>query len=59
MPDPTVAPLGPLFGADFITITVNDATSGAYNLQVYPDANNPLLKANGLPMQFYYMPQNL
>src|SRR5579871_2067084 len=57
MPDLTVAPLGPLFGPDFITITVNDATLGAYNLMVFPDANNPQLKANQLPMQFYYMPQ--
>ena len=59
MPDLTVAALGPLFGPDFITITVNDSTIGAYNLEVYPDANNPQLKANQLPMQFYYMPQSL
>ena len=59
MPDLTVAPLGPLFGPDFITVTVNDETSGAYNLEIFPDANNPQLKANRLPMQFYYMPQNL
>src|ERR1700678_479321 len=59
MPDLTVAALGALFGPDFITITVNDATSGKYNLQVYPDANNPRLKANKMPMQFYYMPQAL
>jgi hypothetical protein len=59
MPDLTVAPLGALFGPDFIVVTVEDETSGKYNLQIYPDANNPLLKANGLPMQFYYMPQNL
>ena len=48
MPDLTVAPLGPLFGPDFIIITVNDSTLGAYNLEVYPDANNPQLKANRL-----------
>ncbi|MGB6518334.1 MAG: hypothetical protein WBE79_07520 [Candidatus Cybelea sp.] len=59
MPDLTVAPLGALFGPDFITITVDDATSGTYNLEVFPDANNPQLKANQLPMQFYYMPQSL
>ena len=34
-------------------------TSTNYNLEVFPDANNPQLKANGLPMQFYYMPQHL
>ena len=59
MPDLTVAPLGALFGPDFITITVDDATSGTYNLEIFPDANNPQLKANRLPMQFYYMPQSL
>ncbi len=59
MPDLTVAPLGPLFGPDFITITITDSTFGVYNLEVFPDANNPQLKANQLPMQFYYMPQNL
>ena len=59
MPDPTVAPLGALFGPDFITITVNDKDHGLYNLEVFPDAANPELKANKLPMQFYYMPQNL
>lgn len=59
MPDLTVAPLGPLFGPDFITITVDDATAGVYNLEIFPDANNPQLKANKLPMQFYYMPQNV
>lgn len=53
------APLGPLFGPDFIVVTVQDDTSGEYNLEIYPDANNPQLKANKLPMQFYYMPQNL
>jgi len=59
MPDLTVAPLGPLFGPDFITVTVNDATNGVYNLEIFPDAQNPQLKANNLPMQFYYMPQNI
>ncbi len=59
MPDLTVAPLGALFGPDFITITVDDATVGTYNLEIFPDANNPQLKANQLPMQFYYMPQSL
>jgi hypothetical protein len=59
MSDLSVAPLGAKFGADFITVTVNDATHGVYNLMVFPDANNPQLMANRLPMQFYYMPQQL
>jgi hypothetical protein len=59
MPDLTVGPLGALFGPDFITVTVNDKDHGVYNLEVFPDAQNALLKANKLPMQFYYMPQNL
>jgi hypothetical protein len=45
MPDLTVAPLGPLFGPDIITVTVDDKDHGVYNLEVYPDAANPELKA--------------
>lgn len=59
MPDPAVQPLGPLFGPDFITIQVNDQTHGTFALEVFPDANNSTLKANGLPMQFYYLPKEI
>src|SRR5271166_920218 len=59
MANPTIAPLGPLFGADFIVIQASDGNNATVDLEVYPDANNPLLQANGLPMQFYYMPQEI
>jgi hypothetical protein len=54
-----ISGLGPLFGPDFIEVTVNDETGMAYSLQVYPDANNPSLKAAGLPSQFYFQPQRV
>ncbi|NLR58864.1 hypothetical protein HGH93_12175 [Chitinophaga polysaccharea] len=54
-----VQPLGPLFGPDFITISVNDETGAPYALEIFPDANNPELNANGLPTQFYYMPKQV
>jgi len=55
----TVQALGPLFGPDFITITTNDETGATYALEVFPDANNPALKNNGLPQQFYYLPKQI
>jgi hypothetical protein len=51
--------LGPLFGPDFVIVTVPDNNKVQYSLEVYPDANNPLLKSNGLPQQFYYVPQRV
>jgi hypothetical protein len=59
MANVAVQPLGPLFGPDFLLITVADPNSGNFELEVFPDANNATLKANGLPMQFYYMPKTL
>ncbi|HCI79622.1 MAG TPA: hypothetical protein DHW02_08025, partial [Ktedonobacter sp.] len=54
-----LSPLGPLFGPDFITIVVNDETNTQYHLEVYPDANNDVLKANGLQTHFYFQPQRV
>jgi len=51
--------LGPLFGPDFIMVTVNDENKTAYQLEIYPDANNALLRANHLPQQFYFVPQRI
>ncbi len=59
MADIAIQPLGPLFGPDFILIEVEDQALGTFALEVFPDANNPSLKANGLPMQYYYMPKQL
>jgi hypothetical protein len=58
MPDITSG-LGPLWGPDFIEVVANDETGMQYTLQVYPDANNPALKAAGLPQQFYFQPQRV
>jgi hypothetical protein len=55
----TVTPLGALFGPDFIEVTVNDDTGKSFQLEVYPDANNPLLKANGMATQYYFLPQRV
>jgi len=50
-----VAARGPIWGADFVTVTVEqDGTQ--YALQVYPDANNPALRAAGLQTQYYFQP---
>jgi len=59
MPDLSVQPAGPLFGPDFVTIEVDDQTHGTFALEVFPDANNPTLKSNGLPTQYYYMPKEI
>ncbi len=61
MPDiVAVAPEGPLLGPDFITVTVKSQSTGdSFDLEVFPDANNPSLRANGLPMQYYYLPKQL
>lgn len=53
------APLGPLFGPDFVLITVNDATGQQYQLQVYPDANNIALKSAGIATQYYFQPSRV
>jgi hypothetical protein len=55
-----LSPLGPLLGPNFITITQNDKTGGHFrSSEVYPDANNPLLRSNGMPMHFYFVPQRV
>ncbi len=59
MIDDTLTPRGPQFGANFITVTVNSDTGLPYQLMIYPDTRNALLKKNGLPMQFYFMPQRV
>jgi hypothetical protein len=51
-----VSGVGPLFGPDFVVVTVNDATGVPFDVQVYPDAHNPELRAAGLPTQYYFQP---
>jgi len=59
MTDDSIHALGPLFGPDFITIETNDETGTPFALEIFPDANNPALKMNKLPTQFYYMPKQI
>jgi len=59
MTDDSIHGLGPLFGPDFITIEIDDESKGRFALEIFPDANNPALKRNGLPTQFYYMPKEI
>ena len=59
MIDDSINARGPLFGPDFITIEINDQTGAKYALEIFPDANNPALKRNGLATQFYYMPKQI
>jgi len=57
--DDFAAGVGPLFGPDFVEVTVNDDTGKQFTLQVYPDAHNGALKAAGLPQQYYFQPQRV
>ena len=50
--------LGPLWGPDFVLLTVTDA-GAEYHLQVYPDANNPQLKAAHLQTLYYFQPSSV
>jgi hypothetical protein len=52
-------PLGPLFGPNFILITVNDENNRPFPLEIYPDSNNPLLKESGLATHYYFQPQRV
>ena len=54
-----LAPLGPLLGPNVITVNVNDDTGRYYQLEVYPDANNPQLQAAGVATHFYFMPKQV
>ncbi|MDT0452065.1 hypothetical protein [Streptomyces hesseae] len=54
-----LSPTGPLFGPDFVVVTVNDDTGVSYSLQVYPDASNADLQAAGRPTQFYWQPSRV
>ena len=47
---------GPIFGPDFVLVTVNDETGTQYQLEVYPDASNEDLRKAGRPMQYYWQP---
>ena len=52
-------PLGPLLSADRIFVTVMDNGKVPFQLEIFPDANNSVLKQNGLPQQYYFMPQRI
>jgi len=48
-----------MFGPNYVTVQVNNETGKAVELQVYPDVCNPELKNNGLPMHYYFVPQEV
>ncbi len=54
-----VTPLGPLLSADRIFVTATGSDKVPYQLEIFPDANNALLKTNGLAQQYYFMPQRI
>lgn len=58
MPADFLSGAGPLWGPDFVVLTVTEA-GAEYHLQVYPDANNPQLKAAGLKTQYYFQPSSV
>ncbi|MGW2288569.1 hypothetical protein [Streptomyces phaeochromogenes] len=58
MPD-FLSATGPLFGPDFVLVTVNDETGQRYALQVYPDASNDELRAAGQAPQYYWQPSRV
>jgi hypothetical protein len=51
-----ISGVGPLFGPDFVVVTVNDETGKKFDVQVYPDAHNPELRRAGQPTQYYFQP---
>ena len=51
-----ISGVGPLFGPDFLTVAMNDESGKDFQVQVYPDAMNPELRAAGLPTQYYFQP---
>ncbi|MEV8585699.1 hypothetical protein [Streptomyces sp. NPDC051180] len=51
-----ISGVGPLFGPNFVIVTVNDDTGRPFQVQVYPDAHNPELREAGLPTQYYFQP---
>jgi len=59
MTNDAAAPLGPLLSADRIFVTAADNNKISYQLEIFPDANNSVLKANGLAQQYYFMPQRI
>ncbi|MFG1798384.1 hypothetical protein [Nocardia sp. NPDC049149] len=54
-----VSGVGPLFGPNFVVVTVNDETGRQYSVQVYPDAHNPELRQAGQPTQYYFQPSRV
>jgi hypothetical protein len=53
-----LSPTGPIFGPNFVVVTVDDAGL-TYQLQIYPDASNESLREAGQPTHFYYQPSNV
>ena len=56
MSDDFLSAAGPIWGPNFVLVTVQDDTGLTYQLQVFPDAKNMQLKAAGLAQQYYFEP---
>ena len=59
MPNDLLSPVGPLLGPNVLRVMQNDATGKPFQLEIYPDANNAMLRSNGVPMHFYLVPQRV
>ncbi len=60
MADNIITATGPLFGPNFVVVVARDDDTGLdYSVQVYPDASNAELKAQGLATQYYFQPSRV
>ena len=51
-----VLPAGPIFGPDFVAISLDDGSGTSFEVPIYPDANNIELRDAGLAVIFYFQP---
>ena len=51
-----VLPAGPIFGPDFVAISLDDGSGTRLDVPIYPDANNVQLRDAGLAAIFYFQP---
>lgn len=57
MADNIITAAGPLFGPDFVLVVARDDDTGLdYSVEIYPDASNAELRAEGLATQYYWQP---
>jgi hypothetical protein len=49
-------PAGPIFGPDFVAISLADGRGTSFEVPIFPDANNMELRAAGQAAVFYFQP---